>query len=78
MADVDRVTLFIDYLNVYATARAHFHHESDPPQHGHIWPVALSPPRSGSGCCLVATTSQSNLQSSNDSMYCSPKSAVAR
>ena len=41
MPDVDRVTLFIDYQNVYATARAQFHADSDPPQDGHVWPVAL-------------------------------------
>jgi uncharacterized LabA/DUF88 family protein len=39
--NVDRVTVFVDYQNVYATARALFHHETDPPQDGHIWPVAL-------------------------------------
>lgn len=37
----DRVTVFVDYQNVYATARSLFHAAADRPQDGHIWPMAL-------------------------------------
>ncbi len=37
----DRVTIFVDYQNVYATARTLFHAAAGRPQDGHIWPIAL-------------------------------------
>jgi hypothetical protein len=37
----DRVVVFVDYQNVYSTARRVFGDESDPPQDGHVWPLAL-------------------------------------
>lgn len=41
MPSADRVVVFVDYQNLYQTARKTFGHDSDPPQEGHIWPLAL-------------------------------------
>lgn len=41
MPPADRVIVFVDYQNLYATARTIFGHHSDPPQQGHVWPLAL-------------------------------------
>jgi hypothetical protein len=37
----ERVIVFVDYQNLYATARKVFCHDGDPPQQGHVWPVGL-------------------------------------
>jgi hypothetical protein len=41
MATADRVMLVLDYQNALNTARTCFHQKGDPPQLGHVWPVAL-------------------------------------
>lgn len=41
MERTDRVVVFIDYQNLYSTARSLFHAPEDPPQCGHVWPIAV-------------------------------------